>query len=146
MYTLEKCTCTFSTKNISTLKEHFKRKHTSYKESCEFCGRISKDIKSHLRNTMCGKVVDDRNVVSCPKCPIIFRSKYRLEWHTRHIHERVKDKQCPQCSYTTYSPHNLKLHVSKVHDKISIYKDCPHCHIRSGNLEKHIEIYHVDQV
>ena len=137
--------CPFSTKNISTLKEHFKRKHTSHKESCEFCGKIFKDIKSHLRGTMCGKEVDDRNVLPCPKCHIIARTKSQLKSHIIQIHDRIKDKQCPQCSYTTYSTHNLKLHVSKVHDKISIYEDCPHCHIRSGNISKHLEVYHIEQ-
>ena len=137
--------CTFSTKNISTLKEHFKRKHTSYKSSCEFCGKTVKDIKGHLRSTMCGKEVDDRNVLQCPKCPIQVRTKSQLKWHVSHIHDRIKDKQCTLCSYQTYSSFNLKLHVSKVHDKISIYKDCPHCHIRSGNLKKHLETYHVEQ-
>ena len=137
--------CSFSTKNNSTLKAHFKRLHTSWKESCQFCGKIVKGLKSHLRATMCGKEVDDRNKVPCPKCPRILRSKSKLIQHTSHIHDGIKDKYCTQCSYKTYSSHNLRLHVSNVHEKTPIvYNSCPHCHIKTGNIEKHLQIYHIE--
>ena len=137
--------CPFSTKNMSTLKNHFRVKHTSWKQSCQFCGKIVKDVKTHWRATMCGKDVDDRKVLPCPKCHVILRTNSQLKQHTKYIHEGVKDKHCLQCSYTTYSSHNLKLHVSKVHDKTPMFKNCPHCHIRSGNMNKHLAIYHIEQ-
>ena len=137
--------CPFSTKRLDTLQKHFRSKHTTWKQSCEFCGKIVKGLKTHLRATMCGKDVDDRNMLPCPKCPKLVRNKSKLKQHISQIHEGVKDKQCTLCSYTTYSSHNLRLHVSNVHDKTPMFNDCPHCHTRTGNLDKHIEIYHIEE-
>ena len=138
--------CSYSTKNNSSLKEHFKRIHTSWKESCQFCGKVVKGLRRHLRGTMCGKDVDNRKMIPCPKCLVIFRVKSKLRQHTHHVHDGIKDKHCIQCSYTTYSSHNLRLHVSNVHDKTPIvYNNCPHCHVKTGNLEKHLEIYHIEE-
>ena len=105
-----------------------------------------KFLKQHFRATMCGKDVDDRKVIPCPKCPVTnFRGNTHLKRHIREIHEGIKDKHCPQCSYTTYSSYNLKMHVSKVHDKTTMYQDCHHCRVRSGNMNKHISIYHIEE-
>ena len=128
--------CPFNTKNTSTLQIHFKRRHTAWKQSCEFCGKMVKALKTHLRATMCGKDVDDRKVIPCSKCHIVLRSNPQLRQHTKRVHEGVKDKHCPQCAYATYSSHNLRLHVSNVHDKKTMFRDCPHCHIKTGNLKK----------
>ena len=86
--------------------------HTSWKESCLFCGKVVKGLKSHLRFNMCGKEVNDRKMIPCPKCPRIVREESQLRQHINAIHDRIKDKLCSQCSYTIYSSHNLGLHVS----------------------------------
>ena len=137
--------CPFNTTRLDSLKKHFRYKHTSWKQSCEFCGKVVKDLRTHLRVTMCGKDVDDRKKLPCPKCPIVARSENRLKRHTSQIHDGVKDKHCNQCSYKTYSSCNLRLHMSNVHDKTPMFQDCPHCHTRTGNLGKHIEIYHIEE-
>ena len=73
--------CHYSTNRIDSLKKHFRARHTSCNQSCDFCGKIVKDLIRHLRATMCGKDVDDRNVVPCPKCPVINRSLSQLRTH-----------------------------------------------------------------
>ena len=139
--------CPYSSKNAGTLRKHFRFRHTAWKQSCEFCGKVVKQLDKHLKATMCGKDVDDRNRLPCPKCPVIVWNQSQLRKHTSQVHDRVKDKYCPKCSYTTYSSYNLRLHVSSVHDKTPIvYKNCPHCHVRSGNLNKHLEIHHIEEM
>ena len=137
--------CPFNTKRLDTLKKHVRLKHTSWKQSCEFCGKVVKDLKTHLRATMCGKDVDNRKTIPCPKCPKLVRNKSKLKQHIHQIHDGVRDKICNECLYTTYSSCNLRLHMSNVHDKTPMFKECPRCHTRTGNLNKHLEIYHIEE-
>ena len=73
--------CPYSSKNAGTLRKHFRFRHTAWKQSCEFCGKVVKQLDKHLKATLCGKDVDDRNVVPCPKCPVINRSLSQLRTH-----------------------------------------------------------------
>ena len=136
--------CPFNSKNSGTLRKHFKFAHTSWKESCEFCGKIVKDLKVHLGHTMCGRDVDDRKGLRCPQCNSMQFTNIKLQRHIKTIHEGLKDKTCPNCSYKTYSSFNLKMHISNVHEKTKFIRNCPHCDIKSGNLERHIRLYHND--
>ena len=139
--------CSYTTRNISSLKLHFKLRHTeSMKQSCEYCGKVFKKLKKHLKNTMCGKDVDDRKLQQCPQCDRKSRNKRALRNHVQNIHNKVKDIQCPNCSYQTYNRFNLRLHVSKVHEKTTIFRNCPHCESRTGNLEAHLATYHSEQM
>ena len=136
-----------TTRNIYSLKLHFHFRHTeSLKKSCEFCGKVVKDLNNHLRATMCGKDVDNRNMLQCPKCYRKMMGNSRLLKHIKNIHERIKDIQCLKCSYTTYSRLNLRLHISTVQDKTTIFRICPHCQMKTGSLEAHIATYHSEQI
>ena len=139
--------CSHTTRNISSLKRHFKSRHTeSMNQSCEFCGKVVKKLKFHLKVTMCGKDVDNRNLLQCPKCNRKVMDKPKLLKHIKYIHDRVKYIQCPNCSYKTYFRFNLGLHVSKVHDKVPMFRICPHCQKRTSSLEAHIATYHNEQI
>ena len=138
--------CPHSTKNSSALKFHFKRVHTeSFKQSCQFCGKVFKQIKNHLKSTMCGKDVDNRQKLQCSKCERKCLDNVSLQSHMKYIHDKIKDKTCQHCSYQSYSAFNLRLHVSNVHEKISMFKNCQHCEIRTGNIEVHMTTYHNEQ-
>ena len=139
--------CSYTNRNISYVKWHFKCRHTeSMNKSCEFCGKVVKRLKDHLKVTMCGKDVDNRKMMRCPKCDIKMMGNWKLQKHIQNIHDRVNDISCPNCSYKTYSRFNLRLHVSKVHDKSTIFRICPHCQVRTGNIEAHLATYHSEQI
>ena len=135
--------CSHMTRNISSLKLHFKARHTELmNKSCEFCGKVVKNMKNHLKVTMCGKDVDNRKMLQCPKCDKKKMNKSQLLEHIKHVHDGEKDIQCPNCSYKTYSKWNLRLHMSSVHEKPILFKNCPHCKIRTRSLSAHIATYH----
>ena len=140
--------CPYETKKSATLYDHTRIKHTTKysKKSCEFCGKVLKNMWAHLKATMCGKDVDDRKLLKCPQCKRRFIDKSSLEKHIQYIHNKVKDKDCPHCSYQTYSSFNLRLHVSKVHEKTSMFQVCPHCEMRTGNLDWHLKTYHSNPI
>ena len=145
---LQKCyKCEYTSARKNDVITHFKIRHTEkYNTPCQFCGKVFKIIKEHLRNTMCGKDKDDREKTTCEHCGIIVSNRNKLK-HIKHVHDKVKDKQCTHCHYTTYSNFNLKLHVSKVHLGKSLeYESCPHCSERTSNMKRHLNIYHSEHL
>ena len=59
-------------------------------QSCEFCGKVVKKLKFHSKVTMCGKDVDNRKPLQCPKCDRKVIDKSKLFKHIQYINDRVK--------------------------------------------------------
>ena len=135
--------CEFQSRRKYDIKAHYKRMHTEHgNTTCQFCGKVFKKIKEHLKGTLCGKDKGDRDKTTCEQCGIIVKTKSKYR-HIKQVHGKVKDKQCTQCHYATYDNFNLRLHVSKVHLGKSLeYENCPHCSERTSNLKRHIDTYH----
>lgn len=141
----KKCTnCDYKTHFASELKVHFKRTHTEdTKKTCQYCGDIFKDLKSHLHRTGCGGQIIERKKVPCDRCSKEFNTKINADKHKKDIHGGVKDKKCRQCSYATYNSFNLKLHISKMHLGSGLGKEvCLYCDKTTTNLKYHKKMYH----
>ena len=139
-----KCSnCEYQSRRKGDIKLHYMRRHTEQlNTTCQFCGKLFKEIKDHLKTTMCGKDEDDREKTTCEQCGKIVQNRNKLQ-HIKLVHNIVKDKKCTQCSYVTYSNFNLRLHVSKVHMGKSLeYENCPHCSKITSNMKRHLNIYH----
>ena len=141
---IKHCTmCSYTTRNKHTMTKHFKLIHTeSMLKPCIICGKVVKDVTSHVSNSSCGQ---REKTEQCIPCDIKFYRRNQLDRHVRRIHDKVKDKPCPKCPYTTYSSHNLRLHITNIHDKTTMFQMCPHCEKKTGNLERHISTYHCEQ-
>ena len=141
----KKCTiCEYQTHFASELKVHFKRTHTEdTKKTCQYCGDVFKDLKSHLHRTGCGGQTIDRKKVPCDRCSKEFNTKINADKHKKDIHGGVKDKKCTKCSYATYNSFNLKHHISKMHLGSGLGKEvCLYCDKSTTNLKYHTRMYH----
>ena len=138
---LLKCSkCEYTNCRKTEVKKHFKNAHTEKANTpCQFCGKVYKHIKVHLKNTMCGKNIDDREKGYCEQCGKVLYNKDALKTHIKQVHDKVKDRQCTQCHYVTYSTFNLRQHVSQVHLGKSLeYENCAHCGKRTTSQVKYL--------
>ena len=135
--------CPFSTRSAANLRRHFRLRHTDSGETCAFCGNVYKRVKWHLKVSMCGRDVDDREKFPCETCGKVLIGKQGLKKHIEEVHERKKDKKCDRCSYATYGAHNLKVHKTKVHEGSDLnYEICKFCDRTSSNMKLHVSTYH----
>jgi len=146
---LTKCpspNCTYAHKQLCEVEKHFSRIHTEAEiKTCNFCGKITKSLKRHLKNKQCDKITKVKNSFVCEICSKMFSQLSGLKQHKKSIHEKIKDKQCPECGYCTYSNFNLKLHVNNVHLGKKLSKEpCHICGQPCYNVEYHVKLYHAE--
>ena len=117
--------CDYETGIPRYMENHWKRKHTdALEKTCEFCGKVFKKLKDHLKKGSCGNADGHIKVerVPCAQCDKSFSSKDKRREHIKRIHIGEKGKKCGVCNYASYSNFNLKLHVSKMHFKTEAVK------------------------
>jgi len=117
--------CDYETGISKYMEKHWNRNHTeAWKKTCEFCGKVTKKLKDHLKRGICGNTEGQLIVksVPCSQCDKSFSTKDKRREHIKRIHIGEKGKKCGSCSYASYSNFNLKLHVSKMHFKTEAVK------------------------
>lgn len=112
---------------------------------CAICSKICLTgirLLSHIRNIHSNKP----KKMECDVCNKLFSSSRSLWVHKKTIHKEKWDLTCSKCGYGTNSKEILEEHLAKGGDNHSNFK-CDACdkpYISQKNLEKHIQLYHID--
>lgn len=123
----------------------------STRNPCEKCGKLvkSRAMRSHVR--ICQVSLDERRVLSCPRCPVRVTSQYSLRYHLRAVHsEGSKDFLCAYCTFSCRIKSNLEEHVYHRHNvNISCRPvlSCDRCKfttIKPATLRRHNNIVHIN--
>ena len=67
-----------------------------------------------------------------------------MSYHTKIVHEKIKDNECQHCDVTFSLKENLTRHVKIVHEGIREYecKTCGHEFGTNQELQRHIKAIH----
>jgi hypothetical protein len=121
----------------------------SSRSPCEKCGKLvkSRAMRSHIR--ICQVSLDERRVLSCPRCPVRVTSQYSLRYHLKAVHsEGIKDFLCAYCTFSCRIKSNFEEHVYHRHNvNISCRPvvSCDRCKfttIKPATLRRHNNVVH----
>ena len=77
-------------------------------------------------------------------CDYAGGTRQNLSYHTKVVHEKIKDIKCEHCDKMFWFQEHLTVHVKVVHKKIKEYecKTCDHKFGTNWHLKNHIERVH----
>ena len=111
---------------------------------CDICNKPfaqRKDLRIHKE-----RVHEGKKTCSCNECGAKFFRKHELVRHTKHVHEKEKEKKhnCSLCSSSFLRKIELRKHFSKEHEGIKP-NECNICNksfFEKSKLKNHIEKVH----
>lgn len=118
---------------------------THKKIPCMICKKVCLTglrLLSHMRNMHS----DRPKNLPCDMCHKMFATRNSLWVHKKTIHRDKWDLLCSQCGYGTNSKEMFEEHLQKAGENHAGFK-CDACdkeYANQQNLDKHIQLYHVD--
>ena len=104
------------------------------KYSCNFCGKIVKNIKKHIKDVHASV----RNH-KCDQCARAFSRSCDLIAHIKSVHEGIKNYKCESCNKGFTQASSLNFHIKSVHEGVKYQCDyCDKAFTQKINLKNHI--------
>ncbi|CAG0886606.1 unnamed protein product [Cyprideis torosa] len=135
LFPCDQCAQSFVTQK--KLYNHVRRDH-SEKVVCDVCGKdvFPWDLERHRR-------LHVAKTISCPNCPLMFRTDEDLKEHQEIVHENRQGHMCHICGKKYPIPSLLKKHVM-FHEESNETFPCPQCpkkFCRVASLKKHLLVH-----
>ena len=166
----DEITCKLCDKKSSNTLQHRQHKSTVHNQKyggfCIECQKEYKSISTHNNDTHSGQTF------KCDHCEKVFKNKTRLLLHQKNVNGTTTKKQCPECAnfYINLNDHIRTLHKGEIkpslkyktkchsckkqihnadyesHQRICIpqFQICSLCSIKVKDLEKHLQMKHID--
>merc|ERR1719186_739792 len=142
-----------------------KKKHLQQKDICKQCGAAVMNMRQHERfvhekdlpfkcsvagcetkfTSNCGlkKHMESVHLMLREECRICQKLVTNLKYHTKIVHDKVREHQCPECQKFFQT----KTHVSFVHNKVANFP-CDQCGTKcttSTKLKIHVSSVHLKE-
>lgn len=147
-YLCEICSRKFT--SLARIKQHMHAGHIKKKKktrrslsptSCTICGKIIRDMKTHLR-----VFHSDERPFKCSYCNAAFKQKVHRDTHIRGQHTGEKPYLCNQCGRRYYAQSVLRLHINRYHFHLKPHKcdQCGNAYRQLYELKDHINLHHLN--
>ena len=153
------CDKLFLTK--AKLNKH-QKKHLQSKDICKQCGAAVVNMRQHERfvhekdlpfkcsvagcetkfTSNCGlkKHMESVHLMLREECRICQKLVTNLKYHTKIVHDKIREHQCPECQKFFQTKTHLKNHVTRVH--LGLREQCPECEKMVQDIKSHVSFVH----